>query len=155
MAEEFKQITRIGGVDIPGKKALFYALSNIKGVGYGFSNAICNLINKDKNMEVGKLSDAEIKKIDDAIKDPLKNKIPGWLLNRRKDYDKGQDLHLIRSDLDLRREFDIKRLKNIKSYRGIRHAQGQPTRGQRTRSHFRTGPAVGVKKKEGVKKGKV
>jgi len=39
---------------------------------------------------------------------------------------------------------DIKRLKKIRSYRGLRHAMGQPTRGQSTRSHFRTNRKRGV-----------
>jgi small subunit ribosomal protein S13 len=48
----------------------------------------------------------------------------------------------------MKRDFDIKRLREIKSYRGIRHALKQPSRGQRTRSHFRSKKkAMGVKKK--------
>jgi small subunit ribosomal protein S13 len=51
------------------------------------------------------------------------------------------------------KEFDIKRMKQIKSYKGMRHSLKQPVRGQRTRSHFRTtGVAVGVKKGGGAKK---
>jgi len=50
--------------------------------------------------------------------------------------------------LKLRKEFDIKRLKKVKSYRGMRHAFGLPVRGQRTRSHFRKGRSVGVQKKK-------
>jgi len=52
----------------------------------------------------------------------------------------------------LQTEFDIKRLKKIKSYRGLRHVLGQPVRGQRTRGHFRKNKAVGVTGK--AKKGK-
>ncbi|MEM4244662.1 MAG: 30S ribosomal protein S13, partial [Candidatus Nanoarchaeia archaeon] len=101
------------------------------------------------------LSDAELKNVEDAINNPLKYNIPAWMLNRRKDFDDGSDKHLISTDVKLRREFDIKRLKTIRSYRGMRHALGQPVRGQKTRSHFRTGGTVGVKKKPGMKKGKV
>jgi small subunit ribosomal protein S13 len=51
------------------------------------------------------------------------------------------------SELDLQKEFDIRRIKKIKSYKGVRHLLGQPVRGQRTRSHFRKkGPSVGVKR---------
>ena len=56
-------------------------------------------------------------------------------------------MHLTGADLTLSKELDIKRLKKIKSYRGIRHSIGQPVRGQRTRSHFRTGVSVGVQRK--------
>ena len=51
--------------------------------------------------------------------------------------------------LDIKKEFDIKRLREIKSYRGIRHSAKLPSRGQRTRSHFRKkGIAMGVKRKK-------
>ena len=52
--------------------------------------------------------------------------------------------------LELQKEFDIKRLKKIKSYRGLRHSTGQPVRGQRTKSHFRTNrrKSSGINKKE-------
>ena len=71
-------------------------------------------------------------------------------MNRRRDFSTNESKHLIGSDLDLVKEFDIKRLKGIRSYRGLRHALGQPTRGQKTRSNFRTNrkKGVGVKKKK-------
>ena len=69
-----------------------------------------------------------------------------WMLNRKKDRESGLSKHLITTDLDLARDFDVRRMKKIKSYRGWRHATGQPVRGQRTRSHFRKGGAVGVAK---------
>ena len=73
-----------------------------------------------------------------------------FLLNRRKDFESGLDKHLSSTDLELQRDFDIKRLKKIKSYRGIRHAAGQPVRGQRTKAHFRKnrGKSVGIKSKK-------
>ena len=68
-------------------------------------------------------------------------------MNRRKDFETGKDAHYITTDLDMKKEFDVRRLKKIRSYRGLRHALGQPTRGQRTRSHFRKrGKTVGVQK---------
>ena len=71
------------------------------------------------------------------------------MLNRQKDFEVGKNKHLVGSDLDLRKEFDIKRLKKIKSYRGLRHLVGLPMRGQRTRSHFRKNRSkgAGIKKK--------
>ena len=75
-------------------------------------------------------------------------------MNRRKDIESGETKHLIGSELELQKEFDIKRLKKIRSYRGLRHALGQPVRGQRTRSHFRAKKrkAVGVLNKPKVGK---
>ena len=105
----------------------------------------------DKKKKIGALTEEEIRKISEFIKNP---NIPIFLFNRRKDFDTGEDKHLVTNDLDLKKEFDIKRLKKIKSYRGIRHAAKQPLRGQRTRSHFRTnkGKAAGGKKIRKIKK---
>ena len=54
------------------------------------------------------------------------------------------------------KSFDIKRLKKIKSYRGIRHAANLPVRGQRTKSHFRSNrrKGTGIKKKSKKQEGK-
>ncbi len=155
MVKEVKQLIRMGGVDIPGHKSLYYALRSIKGVGYSLSNAICNILNKNVHEKIGDMTDEDIKKVESILSNPAGYGVPSWMLNRRRDFISGVDGHLTGPDLMLRHEFDIKRLKGIKSYRGIRHAQGQPVRGQRTRSHFRHGQAVGVKRKGGTKKGKV
>ena len=87
------------------------------------------------------------------IKFEIENpRIPDFMKNRRRDMDTGETKHLSTNNLDLRKEFDIKRLKKIRSYRGLRHAKGLPVRGQRTKSHFRTrgkkNKAVGVKIKK-------
>ena len=52
---------------------------------------------------------------------------------------------------------DIKMMKKMRSYKGIRHSLGLPVRGQRTKSNFRKnkGKVLGVRKKEGAKAGKV
>jgi len=78
------------------------------------------------------------------------------MLNRRKDYETGEDKHLLSSDLAFTKDNDIKMLKKIKSYKGMRHAFGLPVRGQRTRSNFRRnkGKVTGVQKKK-IKSGKV
>lgn len=153
--QEFKQLVRLGGTDIDGNKKLYYALRKIKGINYSFSNVICKITNLDPHSKIGHLKDEELKKVSDIISNPSKYEVPSWLLNRRKDYDDGIDKHLISTDIKFRVDFDIKRLKKIKAYRGMRHAAGLPTRGQRTKGHFRKGGTVGVKKKSGVKKGKV
>ncbi len=148
--EETAEIIRIMQTDILGEKQLYVGLTNIKGISWSFSNALCNKLKLDKERKISSLSKEEIKKIEDFIKEP---KLPGFLLNRRKDFDTGKDIHLLTSDLELRKEFDIKRLKKIRSYRGLRHALGQPSRGQRTRGHFREkGKAIGVVKKSKIGK---
>lgn len=144
---ELRQIVRIINADIKGERGLYIALRQVTGVSYSFSNAICIVMGFDKTKKVGSLSLEEIKKIEDVIKNPLKYNIPKFILNRRKDYDTGEDKHLVAGDLKLTTEFDIKRFKKIRSYKGIRHGTGKPVRGQRTKGHFRHGKTVGVRKK--------
>jgi len=143
--KETGKIIRIMQTDIAGEKQVYVGLTKIKGVSWGFANALCNKLKLDKKRKIDSLNPEKIKKIEEFIKNP---ELPNFLLNRRKDLDTGQNKHLLGSDLDLRKEFDVKRLKKIKSYRGLRHALGQPVRGQRTRGHFREkGKSVGVLKK--------
>ena len=150
---EVKQIVRIVNSDINGTTKLFFALTKIYGVSYNFSNAVCTYLNLDKLKPVGNLTEEEIKKIEDVVKNPLKHNFPTFMLNRRKDIETGEDKHLLGPDLKLRKDFDIKRMKNVISYKGIRHALGLPVRGQSTRSHFHKGKSLGVKKPKKSKKG--
>lgn len=144
--KESSRIIRIMQTDISGEKSVYVGLTKIKGVSWGFSNALCNKLGIDKKRKISSLSEEERKKIEEFIKNP---ELPGFLLNRRKDLESGEDKHLLTTDLELRRDFDIKRLKKIRSYRGLRHALGQPTRGQRTKGHFRQkGKSMGVIKKK-------
>lgn len=143
-----KQIVRIINADIPGNKQIYTALRYITGVSYSFSNAVLIVLDIDKHKKVGDLTDEEIKKIEDAIKNPQKYNIPFYLYNRKKDPETGENKHIITSALKLQTEIDIKKLKRIKSYRGIRHALGLPTRGQKTKGHFRHGRTIGVSKKK-------
>jgi small subunit ribosomal protein S13 len=139
-----RSIVRIVATDIPGEAAVYAGLTRIKGISWSFSNALCTQLGIDKRRRISSLTETEIEKITNFIKKPANLK--PFLLNRRRDIETGQDRHLITSDLDLQRDFDIRRLRQIKSYKGWRHALGQPVRGQRTRSHFRKGRAVGVQK---------
>ena len=141
--ENVSSIIRIMSTDVPGNKKLAYGLTRIKGVSYSFANAVCNSLKMDKNKRVSELTEEEIKKITDFIKDP---NLPVFMFNRRRDYETGKNMHLTLTNLELQKEFDIKRLRKIKSYRGWRHALGLPVRGQRTKSHFRHGKSVGVQK---------
>ncbi len=148
--EPLGRIIRIMQTDIPGDKKVYAGLTRIKGISWAISNAVClkNKIDKDKKIE--SLTKEEIKIIEEAIK---AHDFPKFLLNRREDYTTGENTHLFGSSLDMAKELDIKRLKKIRSYRGLRHATGQPTRGQATRSHFRTNrkKGVGVKEKKVIK----
>jgi small subunit ribosomal protein S13 len=144
-----EKLIRILSTDVPGSKKLYIGLTRIKGVSFAFSNALCYTLKIDKNKKVAELSEDEIKKVSEFIKNP--QDLPDYLLNRRKDIETGKTRHLSLSDLDMQKEFDIKRLKKIRSYRGLRHAFGQPVRGQRTKSHFRKRDkkkAVGVQSKK-------
>jgi len=144
--ENFARLIRILQTDIPGNKNIYTGLTKIKGVSWAISNATCYFLKLDKSRKVETLTKEEIAKIEEFLK---KGEFPKFLLNRKNDFSTGEDKHLVGADLDLVKEFDIKRLKTIRSYRGLRHATGQPTRGQKTRSHFRDNrkKGVGVKKK--------
>lgn len=144
-----ESLIRILSTDIPGHMGVYAGLTRIKGISWSYSNAVCNVLKIEKNKKIQELSEEEIKKISDFIKNP---KVPDFILNRKKDFETGKSGHLTGTDLDLTKEFDIKRMKKIKSYKGIRHILGQPVRGQRTKSHFRKNRAVGVMGK--AKKGK-
>lgn len=138
-----KSIIRIATTDISGEASIYSGLTKIKGISWAFSSAICATLGIEKERKINNLSEKEINKIEEFIKNPI---LPGFLLNRRKDFETGQNKHLITTDLDLQKEFDIRRLKKIRSYRGWRHAIGLPVRGQRTKAHFRKGRVVGVVK---------
>ncbi len=138
---------RIAGTDIPGELKLPYGLALIKGVGVSLGYAVCRLLGIDPNKRVGFLSDTEVEKIEQALKNLQAIGIPSWMLNRRKDYETGKDLHLIGAELIYYVRRDIEREKRIKSWRGIRHALGLKVRGQRTATTGRTGMTVGVKRR--------
>ncbi len=152
--KEFKHLVRIANADLDGNKLLGYALRNIKGIGFQFANMVCTLTEIAKTKKVGDLSDSEIKKLNEIIADPIKAGAPIWMLNRRKDYEDNSDKHLLSADLTFTQDNDVKRMKKIKSYRGMRHAFGLPVRGQRTKSNFRKskGKVMGVKRKGGPTK---
>lgn len=146
--EGIRQMVRLVDRTIPGTRVLQMALCDLKGVGFNMAHAICHVLKLDEKTKIGMLSDEEMQKIEDAVKNPLKYKIPVWMLNRRKDYETGADLHLNSADLTFNVDNDIKRMKKIKSFKGMRHAAGQPVRGQSTKAHFRHGSSLGVSKKK-------
>jgi len=107
---------RIAGVNIPNEKRVEIALTYIYGVGRNTANKILEQASIDKNTRVKDLSTEDLNKLRNIIEKSYK--IEG----------------------DLRREvlLNIKRLKEIKSYRGSRHSKGLPARGQRTKTNSRT-----------------
>ncbi|MEM4733769.1 MAG: 30S ribosomal protein S13 [Candidatus Bathyarchaeia archaeon] len=147
MSQEYRHILRILGTDVQGTLKTVYALKQIKGISLSLSNAILKKAGINPDLRVGYLTETEIDKIEDIIREPAKYGLPSWLFNRRKEMETGKDVHLIGADLVLRTKIDIDKEKEIKSWRGYRHAYGLKVRGQRTKTTRRAGKALGVKKK--------
>jgi small subunit ribosomal protein S13 len=147
--EEMVTIIRVAGTDLNGEKPLIRAINKIRGISYTTSKAICKVGGFDPKVKLSQLSEKDREKLEKIIKTPYKFGIPIFLINRRRDRETGEDLHLTGADLDIARKFDIKRYVDLKTYRGWRHMFGQPVRGQRTRSSFRErGKSVGVVRKQ-------
>lgn len=108
---------RLLGVNIPDKKKIEYSLKYIYGIGFYSAKKILKNANIDCNILAKDLTEEDLNKISLNIVN-LNIKVEG----------------------DLKRDIinNIKRLKSIKSYRGIRHSKGLPVRGQRTQSNART-----------------
>lgn len=121
-------MARIAGVDLPKNERVEVGLTRIFGIGRSLSNKILKETQVNPNTRVKNLTDEEIVKIRGLIE---------------KDY---------KIEGDLRREIsmNVKRLIDIGSYRGARHASHLPARGQRTRTNARTrkGPRKLVVKKK-------
>jgi small subunit ribosomal protein S13 len=149
MEEEFKHMVRIARRDVDGNKPVVNAIADVRGVGIALSGAVCKGMGFDLKEKIGYLSDDKIAEIEEAIRDPKKYNIPDWMLNRRNDYETGETVHLIESDLMMRLRDDLNRMKKIRSYKGRRHEVGLPVRGQRTKSTFRKGTSVGVRRRRG------
>jgi len=151
---EFRHIIRIEGVDLDGNKKIELALTGLRGVGMNLSRSIIRVSGIDPNVKLGNLDDKSIEKIKNVLENPKKFNIPVWMLNRKKDYETGEDKHIFESQLAIMNRDDINRLKKIRAYRGIRHELGLPVRGQRTKSSFRKGRAIGVSRKRALRKEK-
>lgn len=144
VSKDFRYLVRIANTDLDGNKPLYKALTKIRGISFSFSNAICQVSKINKYSKTGMLKDDEVQKIDVTIKN-MPELVPSWLLNRRKDT-AGSDKHLMAGELQFATENDVRMMKKIRSYKGVRHSLGLPVRGQRTRSNFRRnkgrGPGV-------------
>jgi small subunit ribosomal protein S13 len=147
MSQEFRHILRIAGSDVAGTLKTVYALTEVKGIGMSLSNAILKKANVNPDLRVGFLTESDVEKIEEIIEDPAKHNLPIWLFNRRKDAETGKDVHLTTAELVLRIKTDIDQAKEIRSWRGYRHAYSLKVRGQHTKTTGRAGKALGVKKK--------
>ena len=122
-------------------------LTSVKGVGVRTALAICDIAGVDKNKLGGHLTDADQDKIREAI-ESYPTEVPLWMLNRQRDIETGDELHLFSVDVSMTQDDDIARLRATKAYRGLRHAARKRVRGQRTRSNGRTGLTLGVQRKK-------
>jgi len=143
---EYQYIVRIVGNDIPGAKKIIVGLTQIRGIGYNFANAILESLKINTNKNIGNLTESEVQSIEKIITDSSSANFPQWFLNRQKDIETGVTKHLITSDIALSVRNDIEREKAMSSWRGYRHMYGLKVRGQRTRTTGRKGGAVGVQK---------
>ncbi len=141
---ETQEVVRIARTGIDGTKPVGKALTGLKGVGDMYANAVAENLDVDEDQKMGDLSEEKIDEIEEMLKNPDQLELPNWIRNRRKERETGENNHLIESDLELKEEFDIRRMKEIESYKGWRHQNGLPVRGQKTKSSFRSGSKIGV-----------
>ena len=122
-------MARIAGVDIPRNKKVAYSLRYVYGIGYSQAINICDKAGVKLDTRVRDLKEKEVMAVRKAITD-LEIKVEGEL----------------RSEVAM----NVKRLKDIGSYRGFRHRRGLPVNGQRTKTNART--RKGKKKTVGMGK---
>ncbi len=149
-----KEIIRVMGTDLDGNASAAIALTAVNGVSYNLSRAVLHIGGYDHRKKLKEFSETDFEKLEKIIKNPVESGIPSWMINRQKDYKTGKDIHITGSDITMQLRDDINRLRKIRSYRGIRHERGLPTRGQKTKSSFRHGATVGVSRNKDAKKGK-
>lgn len=122
-------MARISGVELEDNLRVDYALTRLKGIGWTLSKKVLKALSIDPSKKISELKTEEISKIASEVeKYPIE----------------GELARVVRSN--------ISRLKQISSYRGVRHSRGLPARGQRTRTNARTKrgkrKTVGAFKKE-------
>ena len=146
LSGQYENLIRILGNDIPGEKKTLIGLTQIRGIGYMFANSILQILKINPDSRIGTLSSDQVSLIEKMIQDPKSQNFPIWFLNRQKDIETGDDLHLLTSDIAFNLRNDVEREKGVFSWRGYRHMYGLKVRGQRTRCTGRKGGAVGVAK---------
>lgn len=117
-------MARIAGVNIPDSKHINVALTYVYGIGRPRANKICDALNISKMKKVSDLTETELEAVRAEV---ARFTVEG----------------------DLRREvsLNIKRLSELRTYRGIRHQRGLPCRGQRTKTNARTRKGKNRKRK--------
>lgn len=150
--EGVKGIVRIAGVDVFGDKKVRVALLRVKGIGQSLAKSIVDAAGVDPGVMIGTLTEEQVAKLEEVIKNPAAFDIPEFMLNRRKDPFTGETKHVYGSaDMTMQLRTDLDHLKKIRCYRGIRHEIGLPCRGQKTRSSFRKGQRMGVAKSKAAR----
>ena len=147
LGDDFNYILRLADSNIDGLSRIGMGLTSVKGVGARTALAICEIAGVDKEKLGGQLTDEEQQKIRDAI-ESYPTEVPLWMLNRQRDIETGDELHLFSMDVTMTQDDDIARLRATKAYRGLRHAARKRVRGQRTRSNGRSGLTLGVQRKK-------
>ncbi|MDR3178944.1 MAG: 30S ribosomal protein S13 [Oscillospiraceae bacterium] len=109
-------MARISGIDLPGGKKVEIGLSYIYGIGRKTAAKIIESVGVSSEIRIKDLTENEISKLKEYIDKNCK----------------------VEGDLRRNIAFDIKRLKEIGSYRGIRHRKGLPVRGQSSKTNART-----------------
>lgn len=109
-------MARISGVTIPTDKQIHIALTYVYGIGRKTSNDILAEAKIEPTVRVKDMTDAEVARIQEII----------------------NDKHIVEGELQRIVTGNIKRLKDINSYRGLRHGANLPSRGQRTKTNART-----------------
>ncbi len=109
-------MSRLFGVNLPGKKRLEIALQSIYGVGLHTARQVCDAANLEYALKAQELTDDQLSKIQSII----------------------SDTYTIEGDLRRLVATNIKNLKDINCYRGMRHRRNLPVHGQRTHSNART-----------------
>lgn len=109
-------MARISGVTIPSEKQVHVALTYVYGIGPTISKQILSVAKVEETVRVKDLTDAEIGRIQDVI----------------------NDKYVVEGELQRIVSGNIKRLKDIGAYRGLRHKANLPSRGQRTKTNART-----------------
>ena len=117
-------MARIAGVEVPDNKKIEIGLTAIYGIGRSSARGIVDVLNIDPSKRVGDLTDVELSRIRSYV----------------------TEHYVVEGELRQIIFRNIKRLKDIRCYRGIRHKLGLPVRGQRTRcnAHTRKGRGLAV-----------
>ncbi len=152
MSTEYRHILRVAGTNLDGSKQIPYGLSAINGINVNYARAVVKAAGLSEISRLGNLSDSELQRLEEILRNPGRYGVPFWLMNRRKDRVTGENSHLVGPDLTLKKKEDITFMHNIRSWKGVRHSLGLKVRGQRTKTTGRTGRSVGVKKLQLVKK---